>query len=283
MRLFTQTHFSIDPFAIRLRRFFSCILFIFFLSSTFQLSFAVQFTKEQLFQLATLALKDQKYEQGIDLFQKVIDEDPKFAPAYNGIGLVYLYRPDPDVDTAIRYFKLSVDISSDYTESWNNLGRAYYLIGRFSLAKDAFLKSLKLDPQQPQLQITLGWIYLLGESRPVEAIERFDIALKALGENDGARYGRGLAYMLENDRYKVMDAITELRKRQRNEDAGKLENMLKGNIKLISEEGKPLVTGDGSEKSVFDEQLRAMEGQGFKGSTEDGGIKVRLRGPLNTF
>ncbi len=284
MRLLIQKHFHASFSNSILSRSCRCfVLTIIFLFFSFQLSFAVQFTKEQLFQLATLALKDQKYEQGVDLFQKVIDIDPKFAPAYNGIGLVYLYRPDPDVDTAIRYFKLSVDISSDYTESWNNLGRAYYLAGRFPLAKSAFLKSLEIDLQQPQLQITLGWIYLLGESRPAEAIERFDIALKTLVDNDTARYGRGLAYLIANDRYKVMDAITELRKRQRNDEAEKLENMLKGNIKLISEEGKPLVTGDGSEKSVFDEQLRAMEGQGFTGSAEDGGIKVRLRGPLTGY
>jgi tetratricopeptide (TPR) repeat protein len=283
MRLFIQTHPSINLSVMNLKRSFCCVFLIVFLSFSFQIVHAVQFTKEQLFQLATLALKDQKYEQGIDLFQKVIDIDPKFAPAYNGIGLVYLYRPEPDVDTAIRYFKLSVDMSSDYIESWNNLGRAYYLLGRFSLAKEAFLKSLKLDPEQPQLQITLGWVYLLGESRPTEAIESFDIALKTLVDNDTARYGRGLAYLIANDRYKVMDTITELRKRQKNEEALKLENMLKGNIKLISEEGKPLVTGDGSEKSVFDEQLHTMEGQGFKGATEDGGIKVRLRGPLNAF
>lgn len=257
------------------------ILTIFLSCFIFQTAHAIQFSKEQLFQLATLALRDEKYDEGLNLFQKVIDVDPKFAPAYNGIGLVYLYRPDPDMNTAIRYFKLSVDLSSDYTESWNNLGRAYYSAGRFSLAKDAFLKSLAIDSEQPSLQITLGWVYLLGESRPVEAIERFDIGLKTLVDNDAARYGRGLAYLLEGDRYKVLDVITELRKRKKNEDATKLENMLKGNVRLISEEGKPLVTGDGSEKSVFDEQLQKMEDQGYKGSNNEGGIKVRLRGPLN--
>lgn len=261
--------------------FLRCIFIVTFFLSAVPNVHAVQFSKEQLFQLGTLALRDQRYEQGMELFQKAVDIDPKFAPAYNGIGLVYLYRTDPDLDSAVRYFKLSVDLSPDYTESWNNLGRAYYLLGRFSLAKASFLKSLEMEPDQPQLQITLGWIYLLGESRPDEAVERFDMALKTLGDNDSARYGRGLAYLLQNDRFHVIEAITELRQRQKNDEAQKLENMLKGNIKLVSEEGKPLVTGDGMEKSVFDEQLRVMEGLGFKGS-EDGGIKVRLRGSLNT-
>lgn len=256
------------------------IVFLFHFTTTL---WANPLTKEQLFQLGMLAVKQEEYQHGIDLFQKVIDLDPKFSPAYHGMGLVYLHQPQQDLNAAIRYFKIAVSLSKEHTESWNNLGQAYYLIGRFSLAKEAFLESLKINPQQHQLHITLAWIYLLGESRPELAIEEFKIAKEAFEDNASILYGLGLAYLLQEDRYKVLDVITLLRKKQYTQEALKLENMIKGNIRLVSKEGMPLVTGDDQYKSLFDTELKALEQKGFYGQDATGSIKVRLKGPLPQY
>ncbi|MFH0753890.1 MAG: tetratricopeptide repeat protein [Candidatus Omnitrophota bacterium] len=234
-------------------------------------------TKEQLFQMATVAAASNQFDQSEELFKKVLEIDPKFAPAYNGLGLINQTMGPGNMDEAIRYFTLATSMAPEYAESWNNLGRACYSKGRFFDAKQAFMKSLQINSDQPDVSFALGWVYLLGESRPGEAIDCFDKAL-AVKDNSLVYYGRGLAHMMLGDRFKVLDDITELRKRKSEEQANLLEKMVRDNIRLISTPGTVLMTGlSGDEVSLFDEQLKALEAKGFNSRSTDG-IKVRLKG-----
>lgn len=242
-------------------------------------AYSLPMTKEQLFKLATAAAANNQFEASVELFQKVIEIDPKFAPAYNGLGLVHQTFEQGNIDEAIRYFKLSTGISSEYVESWNNLGRAYYAKGRFVEAERAFLKSLQVKPGQFDIEFTLGWVYLLGQSRPEEAISCFDKALLGM-DNPAIYYGRGLAHLMRGDRFKVFDDVTQLRKHKSEEQADRLEKMLRENVRLTSTPGMPLITGvAGDEASLFDQQLKELEAKGFKADAQEG-IKVRLKGAL---
>jgi len=236
---------------------------------------AVEVTKENLFQLATLALKDGEYEHAADFFKKAIELDPKFIPAYNSLGILYETVVPKDLNEAIRYFKLATEISPSSQESWNNLGRAYYSKGEFSNAERALLRSLALNPDQPEVEVSLGWVYLLGQSRGAEAISHFEKG-GAYKENPMVHYGIGLANLIKGERFKVLDSITELRKRKREDLALKLEEMIKNKIKLASQEGTPLITGLGDDHSALKDELKAMGNP--EGNAD--GIKVRLRGPI---
>ena len=252
---------------------------VFFLLISAPFSFAVPVTKEQLFQLATIAAGDGQFDRAVELFQKVIEIDPKFAPAYNGLGLVQQSFEEGDINEAIRYFRMAVEIEPEYAESWNNLGRAYYAKGLFVDAEKALLKSLEIKPDQVDVQLALAWDYLLGQSRPDEAIEFFNKALPV--KNDPMiYYGIGLAQLLKGDRFKVLDAVTQLRKAQKEEPAVKLETMVRENVRLTSKPGSPLVTGEAGQESLFDQQLKALEQNGFSAGGSKEGIKVRLKGPL---
>ena len=260
--------------------FFWRILFapmIFFLATS--VVFALPMSKEQLFQLATMAAADHEFERSVELFQKVIEMDPKFAPAYNGLGLLYQTFEEGSLEEAIRYFKLATDIAPDYTESWNNLARAYYAKGRFIEAEQAFLRSLDIVPAQPDVAYALAWNYLLGQSRPEEALAYFEKAL--LSRTDPViYYGMGLAHLLKGDKFKVLEAVTVLRRHQHEEQAARLEKMVRENVRLTSTPGKPLVTGLQGQESLFDQQLKALEAGGFVPGKDNTGIKVRLKGPL---
>jgi tetratricopeptide (TPR) repeat protein len=248
--------------------------------------FAVPMTKEQLFQLATLAAGDRQFDRAVELLQKVIELDPKFAPAYNTLGLVNEMSKAGDVREQIRYFKLAVDLAPDYLDAWNNLGRSYYSAGMFIEAEKAFLRSLTIKPLQADIELALGWDYLLGQSRADEAVTYFDRAMARLGSGQSAGvkdssmtyYGLGLAYLMKGDRYKVLDAVTQLRRHNREEQAARLEAMVRDNVRLTSTPGQPLVTGQAGEMSVFDKELEGLKSQGFKSGGD--GIKVRLKGPL---
>ena len=252
---------------------------IFFVCSSATLSFAAPVSKEQLFQLATIAAGGGQFDRAVDLFQKVIEIDPKFAQAYNGLGLLYQSFEQGDVNEAVRYFKIAIELAPDYNESWNNLGRVYYGKGLFSDAEKAFLRSLKIKPDQVDVQLALAWDYLLGQSRPDEAITYFNKVL-SLKDDPMIYYGIGLAQLLKGDRFKVLDAVTQLRRHQREESAGKLETMVRENVRLTSKPGTPLITGEAGQASLFDEQLKALEQNGFGAGSGKEGIKVRLKGPL---
>lgn len=239
---------------------------------------AVPMSKEQLFQLATRAAGENEFDRAVELFQKIIEIDPRFTPAYNGLGLVHQNLDGGDLNEAVRYFKLATDISPDQFESWNNLGRAYYARARFVDAEKAFLRSLQIKADQPDIELALAWDYLLGQSRPEEALVYFTRAMP-LRDDPMLHYGMGLAHLLKGDKFKVLDAVTQLRHHQREEQASKLEKMVRENIHFSSRPGTPLVTGEPGQVSLFDQQLRELEARGFSAQGKEG-IKVRLKGPL---
>ncbi|MBF0594385.1 MAG: tetratricopeptide repeat protein [Candidatus Omnitrophica bacterium] len=237
-------------------------------------------TKEQIFQVASLAARDGEYDKAIDFFRKVLEIDPRFAPAYSSLGMVYQARGGDDGPAqALRYYKLAVDIDPRLVETWNNLGRLYYSTGQFVNAEKAFLKSLELRPTQTDIELVIGWVYLLGESRAEDAIKHFQAGL-AGGDDDMAHYGIGLSDILLGDRFKVLDEITELRRRHKEDLAAKLENMVRGRVKIDSHPGSPLVTGVDQGESVFNKELQGLAASGFNNGADKKGIQVRLKGPL---
>ncbi len=257
------------------RAFALCVLFLWVSSVCVS---ALPLSREQLFQLATIAAGEHQFERAIELFQKVIEKEPAFAPAYNGIGLVHQSDENGSMAEALRYFRLAVDIDPQYIEGWNNLGRTYYTQGSFVEAEQAFLSSLRLKPGQTDIEFSLGWDYLLGQSRPDEAIDYFDKVI-AHQDNPMIYYGMGLANLLKGDRLKVIEAVTQLRRHQREEQAVRLETMLRENVLINSKPGLPLVTGTKEDESLFDRQLKELEAKGYNGQGKEG-IKVRLKGPL---
>ncbi len=251
-------------------------VFMAFLSST--ASAAVPISKEQVFQFGALAARDGELDKAADLFKKVTEMDPRFAPAYNALGLIYQSWPDGgNMEESVRYFKLALNIDPNYVECLNNLGRAYYSQGVFTRAEQIFNKSLEINADQPQIELAMGWIYLLGESRAEESIDHFERGI-AKDDNGMAHYGLGLASLLKGDRFKVLEQVTALRHKSMEEQAAKLENMIRQNIRLTSTPGMPLVTGKEAEDSLFQKELAAL---GKTVANDDNkGIQVRLKGNL---
>jgi tetratricopeptide (TPR) repeat protein len=242
------------------------------------ISMALEPSRENLFQMGSLAARDGQYEQAADFFRKAIEIDPKFVPAYNSLGLLYETDQLQDIKQAVRYFRMAVDLKPDFVEGLNNLGRAYYTQGDFIRAAKMLQRSLDLRPEQPEIEITLGWVYLLGQSRAGEAIEHFERGLTKT-DNAMAYYGVGLANLIKGEKFRALDSITQLRRRQREDLAEKLERMIKENVRLNSVVGSPLMTGTADQVSSLEGQLKAMGRS--KADVDNNGIQVRLRGPLN--
>jgi tetratricopeptide (TPR) repeat protein len=241
---------------------------------------AVSFSKEQIFQIATLAAHDGEYDKAADFFKKVLEIDPHFAPAYNSLGMVFQSMPGDDNNAeACRYFRLAVDMDPGYVEAWNNLGRMYYSSGQFVQAEKALLRSLEISPHQSDIALVLGWVYLIGESRAEQAIKYFEQRLDS-ADDDMARYGIGLANILLGEKFKVLDVITVLRKHHKEDLGAKLESMVRDNVKIASRPGMPLITGITGGDSVYEKELQDLAARGFDAGANGKAIKVRLKGPL---
>jgi len=237
-------------------------------------------SKEQVFQVALLAARDGEYEKAIEFFKKVLELDPRFAPAYNSLGLVYQsMQVEGSAVESARYFKLAVDVDAGFVDGWNNLGRAYYAAGRFLEAEQALLKSLELDANQPGMALVLGWVELIGLSRAEKAIQYFEQGLSQI-DDAMSYYGIGLANILLGERFKVFDQITELRRRTKDDLAARLEDMVRNNVRISSRPGMPLITGVEQEGSVFAKELQSLAAGGFNAVPGGKGIQVRLKGPL---
>ncbi|MBF0386496.1 MAG: tetratricopeptide repeat protein [Candidatus Omnitrophica bacterium] len=241
---------------------------------------AVTLSKEQLFQVATLAARDGEYEKAAEFLKKVIELDPRFSPAYNSLGMVSQALAGPNsAAEALRYYELALQSNPDYVDALNNAGRLYYAASQFGSAEQSLARSLKLRPGQPDINLLLAWTYLFGQSRAEQAIKYFEQGL-LLTDDAMAHYGLGLAHLLLDEKFKVFDQITVLRRSRKEELASRLEGMVRGNVKISSTPGTPLVTGVGQEPSLFDKELQSLTASGFKSGSEGKGMQVRLKGPL---
>jgi len=210
----------------------SNLLILFFVASV-TLCFAqdpkltdpVQKTKV-LFEQGNQFYAQGNYEEAIKLFEEAIDLNPNLAPLFNNLGLAYR-AVGADLEDVAWYFHAAIDIDPQYAESYDNLGKAYYGMGDFDNAESYCKKALELRPNFPVAELSLGWIYLLGRSRPTDAIHHFkNIAEKYNIAN--AYFGLGLAYFMNGDRTMVLEIITKLREINQDKLATQLEDIFRG-------------------------------------------------------
>ncbi len=178
-----------------------------------------------LFQEAETALANSDYPKAIDLFGKIIEMEPNFAPAYNGLAMAYRENKS-DMNEVIWLLKTATDIDPNYAQAYDNLAKAYYNVGNFDKAEDYSLKALSINPDLVSSQLSLAWIYLLGKSQPDKAIPYFkQVVVK--NKIPMALYGLGIAYCQNGEQPMAMESVTELRGLGKEDLAGQLETMMR--------------------------------------------------------
>ena len=81
---------------------------------------------------------------------------------------------------------------------WSYVGNTYKKMNLFSAAKDAYLKSIKLNPEYSYDHNNLGKIYL-SLNDPKNAIQSFKEAIRIDDWNELYRYGLSKAYLLDSN------------------------------------------------------------------------------------
>lgn len=115
-------------------------------------------------------------------FEKALALKPDFAEAYNGLGWAYLdtwgmssallmRAAKPDLEEAIRNFRLAIKFNPDYSDSYIGLGYAYGQMGLNAEALASIRRALEFDPHNAE-----AWDLL---SRTKEALAQYEEAIGA--------------------------------------------------------------------------------------------------------
>ena len=231
-----------------------------------------------LFEKAAQEFDNGNYEQAIKLFDETLKIHPGFAHSYNYLGMAYRAK-GLELDNVIYYFEKAVELDPNLAAGYENLGKTYYSLGEFEKAEAACKRALEIDPNMVSVQISLGWVYLIGMGDASSAIEYFEkVTAKESNQPPYAYLGLGIAYYLQGDSHKVLELITSLRKIKYESLALELENMIRNGKQINPNEfGAPLVA-KGNKQSTLIKQF-PLELEKNKTVFDDGvgGMKVRLR------
>ncbi len=90
-------------------------------------------------------------------FRKALRKQKDYPPALNGLGLVFR-NSDKTLDWAIGYFRSAYQADRSYVEAYYNLAQTYREIGN-TRELDAYKKLVKVDPDHSDAWFQIGRIY----------------------------------------------------------------------------------------------------------------------------
>jgi tetratricopeptide (TPR) repeat protein len=125
-----------------------------------------------------------KNNDAIDQFQKVLEKDPGFALAYEGIGRAFFQKKE--FGEAETYFKKAIELNPMLWKSHNFLGNIYDYQKRYERAVREYMSALVVRPDKGLLYNNLGVSYSLAG--------KLEEAVEALREAIAAKYTKTRVY-----------------------------------------------------------------------------------------
>ena len=101
--------------------------------------------------------EEENYEKAIEFYEKAVKEDPKFAFAWDNLGL--MYRKLENFDKAIEMYNKSLEIDPTGMMPLQNIAVAYIYKKDYTNAIKSYEKLAILDPKNPEVHYGIGNIY----------------------------------------------------------------------------------------------------------------------------
>ncbi|MFP4528670.1 MAG: tetratricopeptide repeat protein [Candidatus Kapaibacterium sp.] len=137
------------------------------------------------------ALRNGKYDQAIENFNKLLKENPKHPAGLYFRGMAYLYKGE--YQSAIENFDSAIKIKNDFADAYNGRGLSYSYLGRIDKALGDFNQAIGLDSAFTQAYLNRGSAYIaLGEKK--EALRDINKALALDPNSPATYYQRGRIY-----------------------------------------------------------------------------------------
>jgi len=125
-------------------------------------------------------------------FQKAIDINPDYAPAYNGLGLICDMTGKRE--NAWKFYKKAIRLNPAMADFYNNLGFSEIMGKRFQEAELHLLKSIALNPDFIKAKNNLALAYIMTDED-----EKAFTVLKNIYPLNIACYNMGALYIKKGD------------------------------------------------------------------------------------
>ena len=139
--------------------------------------------------LGHVYLKQGNLAEAEKAFKTAVSKNKKYAPAYNGLGLVYS-RKKNELRRAIASFRDANRADKKYSEAQYNLAQTLENYGSSETLK-AYRNVLKIDPKHPNANYRIG-ILLDKDGEREKAVQAYRDQLQAKPDHLGARLNLGI-------------------------------------------------------------------------------------------
>ena len=136
-------------------------------------------------------LAEGKLPEAIDAYKLAIRLDPKFAPAYGGLGDAYFSTSK--WEDGLTAYKEQVRLEPNSAQAQYDLGYAYNAMGRHGEAFAPLTKATSLDPSYAEAYYEIGYAYFRGGSFE-KSMSFFKSAIRLQSNYADAYYGLGQTY-----------------------------------------------------------------------------------------
>ena len=153
---------------------------------------------KERFNLAERSLKKGEIDEALTAFQRTLDMDAAFAPAYARLSAIAVQQND--LEAAVEHLQRALEIRPNFAAGYYQLGSIYHKQGKVEKAIESFEAAVTLNPNFARACNTLAWLYAESEKNIDEAIT---LARKAVKLKPTASHWDTLAYALyKGQRYK---------------------------------------------------------------------------------
>ncbi len=142
--------------------------------------------------LASVYKKKNLYDNALETYFNIIEQDAEASYAYNNIGLIYSERGE--YEKAIKNLKTALEIDSTHPTVNNNLGEVYEKLEKYEEALEYYNKQLAIE-EDDYYYINRAWCYIRLRNFE-EAKKDFSTVINANNENMYAWYGLGRVYKI---------------------------------------------------------------------------------------
>jgi tetratricopeptide (TPR) repeat protein len=181
---------------------------------------------EQHYALANHYMQEGKESAAIEEYNKVLALGIIHPEVYNNLGMAYSRVPD-GYAKALESYKKATALNPDYDEAYASMGSLYLSKGEYANAASAFKELIRINPRYSRGFFGLGWASLMGKMDNREAVRCFRRAVELDPRYAEAYLGLGLAYVSTGEKELALEPITALRKMNRTDLAGIIEDSIR--------------------------------------------------------
>jgi serine/threonine protein kinase/tetratricopeptide (TPR) repeat protein len=146
-------------------------------------------------------------EKAIELFNRAIQLDPKYARAYAWLGYAhgmkghFLNKPEL-AERAAEYLQKAIELRPQLPDAYSGLGMVFIQMGRDDDAIGALRRALSFAPHDHMVHVALGRAYMIGKGMFREAAAEYEQGIKLHPEAGwaGQQLAMCCAYLREFER-----------------------------------------------------------------------------------